>query len=177
MKSLAILALAGLTGAAMAQSRNAFVNLQAINGITLTQNGLIMDLVVASNATIVYNNVTYTVNDVFGAFLLSNDDPFTATAGSAPTGWNFWLNNGSTGGVVGYKTPAPNGIPVPPGGSAQFTLGSLSGSVEQVGFHIRVNEPAPFWGNGNTGFGTVPEPASMLALGGLALAALLRRRK
>ena len=31
MKSLAILAFAGLTGAAMAQSRNAFVNLQAIS--------------------------------------------------------------------------------------------------------------------------------------------------
>ena len=177
MKPLAILAFAGLTGAAMAQSRNAFVDLQAINGISLTQNGLILDLLVASNATIVFNNVTYTVNDVFGVFLLSNNGPFTATAGTAPSGWDFWLNNdGGTSGVVGYKTPAPNGVPVPPGGSAQFTLGSLSGTVDQVGFHIRVNEQAPFWGNGNTGFGTVPEPASMLALGGLALAALLRRR-
>lgn len=133
---------------------------------------------VAPNATIVYNNVTYTVNDVFGVWLLSNDDDLVATAGSAPPNWGFNDNNAGTGGIVGYNTNPPNGIVVPPGGSAQFSLSSLSGTVEQVGYHIRVNEPAPFWGGGNTGFGTVPEPGTIVALVcGAGLLAARRRKR
>jgi hypothetical protein len=107
------------------------------------------------------NGVEYNITDIFGVWALSNDDDLAATHSDVGV-WNAHEQNAGTGGIAGWKTNPNTGVT--PNGSFIWTFDSLNASsVEQHGFHIRLNGNFPGWG-GQTGYATVPEPAGYIAL-------------
>lgn len=177
MKKTALITLIGLAmvGTASAQSRSSFITPTSWTGITITNNGPKNWTVKLSGApTVTMNNKTYEVRDIFGFWLLDNNNDMTAQ-GQSFNGWSYNQNYSGTGGIAGYKTNPNTGIT--PGKSQEFNFKTVNGSVENVGIHARLQMngicdtvflecPPP----------AVPEPASLAALG-IGAATVIRRRK
>lgn len=177
MKKTALITLIGLTmvGTASAQSRSSFVTPITWTGIEITNNGpKNWTVKLTGTPTVTLNNKTYGVTDVFGFWLLDNNDDMKAQ-GQSFSGWSYNQNYSGTGGIAGYKTNPNTGIT--PGKSQEFTFKSVNGTVENVGIHARLASntfcdtiylecPPP----------AVPEPASLAALG-IGAASVVRRRK
>lgn len=162
-------------GIATAQSRSSFLDVSAFDDLTVTpQNGgLAYQVNVGNNPTFTYNGSTYTITDVFGFWVMSNDDDLSASNADVDQ-WRTANNNSGLGGIAGWKTNPNTGLV--PNTSYTFEFDSLGvSSVEQYGFHVRLDGTFPGT-NGDTGYATVPEPASMIGLG-LGVLALLRRYK
>ena len=171
-------ALLMVAGAASAQSRSSFQNLDGLGGVTVSSpDELNYTVTVALAPTIVFGGNLYHINSVFGFWVLSDDDNLTPAhvAFNDPDGVNWGINdnNGGAGGIAGWSTTPPTGI-TPGDEPVTFSFTSLSGSIEHLGMHIRVNETLP--GGGNTAFFVIPTPgaAALLGLGGLV--ATRRRR-
>ncbi len=167
-----------LAGAASAQSRSSFQLADAVGGVSITPSGLLDYTVTESLApTLLFGGNLYTINSIFGFWVLSDDDNLTPVNPNFLDGdgatWGTSNNNGGAGGIAGWATNPNTGIT--PGQSVAFSFSSLAGSVEGLGLHIRVNETLP--GGGNTAFFVVPTPgaAALLGLGGLT--ATRRRRR
>ncbi|HRI44872.1 MAG TPA: PEP-CTERM sorting domain-containing protein [Fimbriimonadaceae bacterium] len=155
---------------ASAQSISSF-NVAALTGISVNRVGNQITLNVGAAPTILWNSNTYNVTEVFGVWALDDDDDMGAT-GVNQNGWNWDTNFSGVGGIAGWKTNPNSGIL---NSSLVFNYTTLTGTVEDFGYHIRVDGNFP--GGGNTAyFRNVPEPGTMavLGLGGLAL---LRRRR
>jgi len=177
MKKAALISILGLTvaGMASAQSRTSFVTPTSWTGITITNSGpKNWNVALSGVPTITWNNQTYKVDDVFGFWLLDNNNDMSAS-GSNQGVWYYNQNYTGTGGIAGFKTNPNTGIK--PGGNQSFTFKSVNGTVENVGIHARISLgsycdtvyfecPPP----------AVPEPASLAALG-IGAAAMIRRRR
>jgi len=171
LKGLITVTAMAVVGAASAQSISSF-SVAQISGITVNRTGNQIDLVVGAAPTITYNAVVYNVTEVFGVWALDDADDMAAT-GTDQNGWDFNSNFSGTGGVAGWKTMPNNGFI---NNTMTFNYSTLTGTVEDFGFHVRVNGEFPF--GGNTGyFRPVPEPASLAALGLGAIGLIGRRRR
>ncbi len=169
MKFVGLITLAAMAGAIQAQSINSF-NFAQINGVSVNRTGNQIVLNVSPTATLTFNSATYNVTEVFGVWALDDGNDIGGS-GTNQNGWNFDSGNG----IRGWKTNPNNGIL---GSSLTFNYTTLTGTVEDFGYHIRVNGIFPSTG-GNTAYfrpTAVPEPASMTALA-LGLAAALKRRR
>jgi len=178
MKRLIGLALGVALGAVtMAQSRSSFWDVSGFQdlNVEVSNGGLTYKVILGANPKMLYQSNWYNITDVFGFWTLSNDVDFNVV-NQASNQWSPSNNNAGPGAIAGWKTNPNTGIT--PNNSYTFTFDSLNtDAVDQLGFHIRLDEYANFW-NGDTGFATVPEPTSMavLALGAIGLAARRRRK-
>lgn len=156
-----------------AQSISSF-NSAEISGITTTLSSGNLAVSVGAAPTITWNSVTYNITDVFGVWALDFNDDMTGT-GTNQNGWNFDTNFSGTGGIAGWKTNPNSGMT--PNQNLSFVYSSLTGSVENVGYHLRISGQFP--GGGNTAYfyhEPVPEPASIAALSA-GLLALIRKKR
>ncbi len=160
-----------------AQSRSSFQDVSLFDGINISNTSM-LDWTVTLSATpkVTYLGHTYTVTDVFGFWLLDDNNDFSAT-GTNPGLWSFHSNYAGTGGIAGFKTNPNTGIT--PGLAQSFHFNSITGQAEGRGIHVRFAENLP--GGGNTIYlkdpGAVPEPATLAVLGGGLVAFLKRRRR
>lgn len=167
LKGTIIIASIAVVGVASAQSVSSF-NYAQISGVSVNRTGNQIDLVVGAAPTITWNNVTYNVTEAFGVWALDDNNDMGGT-GTNQNGWTFDSGNG----IRGWKTNPNNGFI---NSSLTFNYTTLTGTVEDFGFHLRVAGNFP--GGGNTAyFRPVPEPASLAALGLGAIGLIGRRRR
>ncbi len=162
-----------LASTGFSQSISSF-NYAEITGVLATLSGNQVSLTVGNAPTLKYNNVIYNITEVFGVYALDQNDDMAAT-GAAQNGWTFDTNFAGVGGIAGWKTNPNSGSGA--NSNLTFNYTTLTGTVEDMGYHIRVAGSFP--GGGNTAYfrnQVVPEPASMVALAGVALG-ILRKRK
>jgi hypothetical protein len=171
--------LLALTGAAVAQSRSSFLEVQNLTGITVTENNpLSYTVTVGSDPGYTLNGQSFEIQDVFGFWALSDDQDLAVTTHDL-LNWRDHVNNSGTGGIAGWFTPPPQGLTY--GESFTFTFDSLSASlVDRFGFHVRLegtNGQTLHITGGGGGGNVVPGPAAVVPflLGGIS--ALRRRRR
>lgn len=176
MKKILLLSLATvLISPAYSQSISSF-NYATISGVTPSSAGLNLSVSVAPGATLTYNSNTYTITDVFGVWSLDDNSDMTATGVNSGV-WSFHTNNGGGGKIAGWKTNPNTGIT--PGGNVSLNYSSLAGTVEDIGYHIRVDGTIAGT-NGNTAYfrqAPVPEPTTLGILTLASLFALKRKKK
>jgi hypothetical protein len=171
--SLGVIALVGISSA---QSRSSFVVVDAITYIIGSRSGNDLTVEVGLNPSVTIGGTTYQVTDVFGAWLLDDNDDLNGTASNDGV-WDFDKSTGGLGGIVGFKTNPNTGLL--PDETKTFTFSTLTGTEEAIDYHVRFNQN--LLGGGNTlnipSPNVVPEPATMIALGAGAVALLRRRKK
>lgn len=177
MRTTFVALLALVSATAMSQSRSSFFDVSSITGVTLSSAnaGKTWTLGLGAAPTVIYLGETYQVTDLFGFWLLDNDEDLSATGG-AQNGWAYNENYSGTGGIAGWKTNPNSGL-TPGSTPLSFTFGTLVGEKERVGYHMRFDRNFASTG-GNTAYvsaAPVPEPGTLTVLFGAA--ALLVRRK
>jgi len=164
-------------GAAFGQSRDSFVDVSDIQDVFVTpsNSGLTYTASVGPAPKFVLNSISYNIIDVFGFWVLKNEDPDLLAPKNSDFGvWRVMNNTASNGEIAGWKTNSNTGLV--PGQSEVFNFVSLNAAeVDQYGFHVRLDGIFPGT-QGNTGFITVPEPGTLAALAVGALALFRRRR-
>lgn len=180
-KTIAVAVACGAIGLVQAQSRSSFNIVTGVTGLSASQAGLDWTVSLTSGATLDFGGHTYTISDVFGFWLLDDNDDFAAS-GANQLGWDANSNYAGTGGIAGWKNPSKSAA-ILPGNSLTFTFDSVNGPFEAVGYHVRFTENI-----GTSGADTlhvtedqllppVPEPFTMaLGAAGLGFAAWRRRR-
>jgi hypothetical protein len=166
---------------AFATTRSSFTTIQSITGVTaITSNaGFTYTVSLGANPSFMLNDISYTITDVIGFYLLSDDQnlvPLPALSNFGPPGFfvDDSTNNG-IGGVAGWKSNPNDGLV--PGESLAFTLPAdfPIASIDTIGFHVRLDGLFPGT-TGNTGNiavvrsdDVVPTPGAcaLLACGGL----------
>lgn len=180
MKKAAFISILGLAvvGMSGAQSRSSFSVPTTWTGLIIESTGpKTWNVALSGTPTITWNGNTYDVTDVFGFWLLDNNDDMSAQGQNSGV-WNYNENYSGTGGIAGFKTNPNKGITV--GNSRDFTFSNVSGSAETFGIHARVslnNVVETFYFEGDfENPATVPEPATLAVLG-IGAAAIARRRR
>lgn len=175
-KIAALAAFGSIVTLASAQSRSSFVVVDAINYIIGSKAGNTLEVAVGLSPSVTIGSTVYQVTEVFGAWLLDDNDDLNGT-GVTDGVWDFQKSTSGTGGIVGFKTNPNKGLL--PGETKTFTFSTLTGSEEALGYHVRFSQNLP------SGFNTlyvtspnvVPEPATIAALGAGAIALVRRRKK
>lgn len=179
MKKAAFISILGLAvvGISNAQSRSSFSAPTSWTGVTIEGTGpKSWNLALNGAPTITWQGNTYNVLDVFGFWLLDNDNDMSAQGQSSGV-WTYNQNYSGTGGIAGFKTNPNKGVK--PGHDQDFTFQNVSGTVETFGIHARVSLDdciETFYFEGQFEDTAVPEPAS-LAILGIGTATVLRRRR
>lgn len=174
MKIVSIVFLATAVACANAQSRSSFGPVTNMTGLSSTISGTNISTSASAAPTFMIGSSTYTITEVFGVWALDDNDDLAGT-GTNQSGYNYNDNYSGTGGITGWKTNPNQGFV---NDTKTFTYSSLVGTVDAIGYHVRVSGQLP--GGGNTLFVSpeaVPEPATMTALALGAVAMLRRRRK
>lgn len=160
-----------------AQTRSSFLAVDGFSDVFVTPSngGLTYAVSLGANPQMFFQSQVYAITDVFGFWVLKNEDPNTLSSSNSSFGvWSVWNASSGPGEIAGWKTNPNTGIT--PGGSVTFNFSALNvAEVDQFGFHVRLNGTFPGT-NGDTGYATVPEPSALAALG-LGLLSLPRRRK
>lgn len=168
--------LVGGASLSLAQSRSSFQTVTGLTGLTSTLTGMTLETALGVGSTFELGGNTYTIKDVFGTWLLDDNDDLVAT-GANDSPWSFNANYTGTGGIAGWKTNPNTGIT--PGNSQTLTYTSLTGTPEHFGYHVRLT--TNLYGTGDDTLfiqgAEVPEPATMAVLGIGALAMARRRRR
>ena len=175
-RSLTIFSVCLLAAGASAQSRSSFLDVDAFEDVIVmvSNGGLTYDVELGPNPTMEYQGDIFEITDLFGFWALSNDDDLEVVHQNIGV-WDAHENQAGTGGIVGWKTNPNTGLT--PGDSITFTYDELTTArVEQVGFHIRLDGTFP-GASGNTGFATVPEPGSLIALAFAGGLLVIRRKR
>lgn len=169
---LSISALAVAAVAANAQSRSSFQVPSTLTGVNITSSSkLNYNVALAGNASMFYKGKTYQIQDIFGFWVLDNNNDMSADGRDSGV-WRYHENYSGQGGIAGFKTNPNTGIK---GGQNQdFTFKSVNGSVEAYGIHLRLKDCDTLYVE--LPCNPVPEPATMAALG-LGVAAVIRRKR
>lgn len=159
------------------QSRSSFLEGDGFQDVIVIVSGGGLEYTVSlgPNPAFIYQSVSHPIVDLFGFWVLSNDDDLFPVHGDIGV-WRAHENQAGVGGIAGWRTNPNAGLT--PGQQFTFVFDDLNvESVEQVGFHIRVEGTFPGT-NGNTGYATVPEPTTLgiLSLLGVAFIRRLRAR-
>lgn len=165
-------------------AQSAFFDGINFTDVTVTPVGNTYTVTLGPDPSFMIGSTTYDIASIFGFYVIKNNDPdtlgatgsdFTSSTGT----WTFGTNTGGAGSVAGWDTTGNVGIL--PSGSQSFTFTTLdSGSVDTVGFHVKLDDGELLPNGSNTGFvkeSAVPEPASLGALAIGALALIRRRRR
>lgn len=163
-----------IVGAAFsqAQSLSSFQTVTNVTGLTSSISGLSLSVTATATPTFTYLSNVYHVNSIFAVYGLDDNDDMTAT-GTTQNGFTFDTNYAGTGGIAGWKTNPNTGFV---GATKNYNYSTKTGTIEAIGYHVRVNESLP--GGANTLFirpSAVPEPTSMIAIGA-GLLGLVRRK-
>lgn len=170
-----VLAIVSIFSASLcaAQSLSSFQTVTGLSNLNTTVSGNTLTVAAGASPTFILGSTTYTITEVFGAWLLDSNDDFTAT-GTNQLGFNFHSNYSGTGGIAGWKTNPNSGFV---NDTKAFNYSSMTGLSEDVGYHVRTSQNLP--GGANTLYirnAPVPEPGTMSALV-LGVTAMIRRRK
>lgn len=179
---LTLIGLVVASAMASAQSISSFYNAY-IDGISVSQSGNTITLNVDGSASVLYNGTTYNVTDVFGVWALDfgPNPTLSATGGTTvidSENWTFDSSNGGGGRIRGWKTNPNTGLTPPD--AASFTYTTLSGDIDEWGYHVRFDQLFENTGGYTAYFyhdEAVPEPATMALAAPLALAWYRRKRK
>lgn len=160
-----------------AQTRSSFLAVDTISDVVVNVSnaGLRYEIIVGMDPKFTYQGTDYAITEVFGFWNLSDDDDLTVSNQDIGV-WKTNNSNSGAGAIAGWKTQTPNqGLTA--GQSVVLDYDALSvEKVERLGFHVRIDGTFPGT-SGNTGhITTVPEPASMAAMG-LGAVALIRKRR
>lgn len=169
-----------LAAPAHATTRSSFHAVGTItNATAVPSNGGLtytVSLLAGGNFTIGAN--VYSITDVFGFYLLSDDVDFSPLAALGSSGtFRDDSSNSSTGGIQGWKSNPNAGITV--GNSPHvfnFPANFHLAAVDRIGFHVRVNGLFPGT-TGNTGNITLVPTPGVFGLMGLAGLVVARRRR
>jgi hypothetical protein len=191
MKSFS-LAIAGCACAALAApsqatTRSSFKEIDALSQVTaITSNaGRTYTVSVGATPTFTLDSMTYSITDVFGFYLLSDDadfSPLPALGSFGPSNaFSDDSSNSGPGAIAGWKSNPNKGLV--PGNALAFTLPSNFpiADIDRLGFHVRINGTYPGT-KGNTGNITlrdspsVPAPGACALFGAAGLMAWRRRR-
>lgn len=167
--------LVGGASLSLAQSRSSFQIVTGLTGLNSSLTGLTLETALGVGSTFSLGGNTYTIKDVFGMWLLDDNDDLSAS-GSNSSPWSYNDKYSGTGGIAGWKTNPNTGITV--GNSKSLTFTSLTGTAEHYGYHVRLTSNLS--GGSDTLYiqgAAVPEPATMAVLGIGALAMARRRRR
>jgi hypothetical protein len=179
--SVAAMLSVAVGSSALATTRSSFTTIQSITQVTaITSNaGLTYTVSLGANPSFMLNNISYSITDVIGFYLLSDDvdfSPLPALAQMGPPGAFFDdSGNSGPGGIAGWKSNPNAGLV--PGQSLAFTFPASFpiADIDTIGFHVRLNGLFPGT-TGNTGNiavvrrdDVVPAPSAcaLLACGGL----------
>lgn len=175
-KVVLIISCAVMVATAGAQNRNAFKQMDAIVGLTVTkaqtQQGTTFTVAVAQDAHIVRNGRTQKVDTVDGFWLLSDHSDLGAVQ-SAMSHYDARSNTGGGSSAYGFETQLKNGIKAGQTCTFTYTKVDKPNGIDCFGFKVKcggvpshICDPCK----------CVPEPASMAAIG-TGLVALIRRRR
>lgn len=182
-KSLAVVSIVGAVSLAGATSRSSFFDVTNVQDVfwNSSNGGLTWQIGLGATPTLQHNGVTYSITNAFGFWLLDDNDDFSATGVDQNVAWRYDQSYSGAGGVAGWVNPNKSQA-ILPGGNKTFNFSSITGSFENVGFHMSFTQNFANTG-GLTAHVTptatpVPEPFTMgLAGMGLAFAARRRARK
>ena len=188
--SLAIVgcALGALSTSALATTRSSFTNVDGLSNVTaITGNaGLTYTVSVGAAPTFTLDSITYSITDVIGFYVLSDDlnfNPLPALSNfGSPGAFSDDSSNSGTGAIAGWKSNPNSGLV--PGDTLAFTLPANFpiADIDRLGFHVRLTGTFPGT-SGNTGNITfqetprVPAPGACAMLGAAGAISLRRRRR
>lgn len=163
-----------LAGTARSQTFNSFQLAASLNDVTVeAMSPLSYRVSIGATPAMELGGAAFTIVDVFGFWVLSEDDDLVGAASDFGV-WTANSSNASLGGILGWRTNPNTGLY--PGESQMFTFESLeTARVEHFGFKVRLDQAFPGT-SGNTGFVYVPGPGAGVVLAGAGVIAARRRR-
>lgn len=158
------------------QTNNSFMGAEII-GISSTNLGTTLTVLVSDTATMIYQGETYGILAVRGVWSLDDNSDMIAS-GLSQNGWayhaNFHANEGRT---AGWHSVTESGLAN--NVNHTFHYQNMSGTVEGIGYQLVLDRTVVGM-NTNSGYfrhAPVPEPGTLFIVGGLSLLGLRRKMK
>ncbi len=178
--AIAVAAVAGSAVPALATTRSSFSAVDAITNATAvpSNGGFTHTVSLSAGATFSIGSNVYSITDIIGFYLLSDDLDFSPLLGLPASGaFSDDSTNSGTGGIQGWRSNPNAGISVGNTHVFNFPANTDIGATDRLGFHVRVNGTFPGT-SGNTGNITlIPTPGVAALWSVVGLAAAPRRRR